>query len=79
MRVFQRQSWLLRSWLWGCGLLLAAGSGCQLDFEGRPAPTPYYPKEMLQIFPTKQPTEYAMSDDAAALKTLKEQSAAQSK
>jgi hypothetical protein len=79
MRFYRRQGWLLGSWLVACVVLISAGSGCQLDFEGRPAPPPYYPKEMFQVFPTKQPTEYALSDDAAALKTMKEQSAAQSK
>jgi hypothetical protein len=79
MRFNRPHSSLLGSWLIACGLLISAGSGCQLDFQGRPAPTPYYPKEMLQIFPSKQPTEFALSDDAAALKTMKEQSAAQTK
>jgi hypothetical protein len=79
MRLLRRRNWFLCGWLWIAGLMVAAGSGCQLGPELGPAPDPFYPKEMLKLFPTKAPTEYSMSEEAAALKAAKADQAERAK
>ena len=79
MRAIWKSGWLRGTWLGVCCLALAAGTGCQLNLDGPPPPVPFYPREMLELIPQKQPPEYTLSDDAAALKAAPGEPAAKAK
>jgi hypothetical protein len=64
-----------RQFLCGCFLLtaltVAGTSGCQMGAEMGPAPDPFLPRGLFMITPPKPAGNYAMSDDAAALKAAR--------
>jgi hypothetical protein len=68
MRVLRRSNWFVCGLIWIAGLIVAAGSGCQLGPELGPAPDPFYPKEMFKLFPSKAAKEYSMSEEAERLR-----------
>jgi hypothetical protein len=65
---------------WQCMLLLAAAAvvpatGCQVDIGGQTLPSGYYLNDDVQYFPPGP--EFKLSKEAAAMKTYKEEQAAQ--
>ncbi|MAV35491.1 MAG: hypothetical protein CMJ59_08535 [Planctomycetaceae bacterium] len=69
MNANQSQRWL-RTFLWGCGVVLATvGTGCQSHIGGQILPSPYYHEDDVQYFAPG--AEFQLAEEAAALQADK--------
>ncbi len=79
-----RRRWLSGATVALAGLLFAVACGCQMgptasSKEKTPTasmPDPFFPKEWVHFFPSRDEVEYKLTDDAQAAVTAKQVAAA---
>jgi hypothetical protein len=84
MRKLRSQSWFTGGFAAIAGLIIAA-TGCQMGptrsnetatSQVKDIPGPFFPKQLVHLFPSKTEVEYSLTDEAQAARVATAQDAA---